>query len=275
MDQTNLKPFIKWVGGKKDVIKKHLYRYLPKEFNCYYEPFLGGAAMLAYLKPKKAVVNDLNQELIATYQVIKNNLDKLIIQLKSLEKLHCESFYYQTRSQHNNKSIKLAARFIYLNKTGFNGLYRVNKKGLFNVPFNKKVTVKLFNELNLVKWSNYLNNYDIQFQNKDFKSFFKTADLNENDFVFVDPPYDYEVGSNGFTSYTKSGFNQFNQKELANYLKLLDQKGIKWMLTNHNTKLINELYQDYKIIPIETNRNINCKSDLRKNSGNEVVIINY
>lgn len=196
MDQTNLKPFIKWVGGKKDVIKKHLYQYLPKEFNCYYEPFLGGAAMLAYLKPKKAVVNDLNQELIATYQVIKNNLDKLIIQLKSLEKLHCESFYYKTRAQHINKSIKLAARFIYLNKTGF-------------------------------------------------------------------------------TSYTKSGFNQFNQKELANYLKLLDQKGIKWMLTNHNTKLINELYQDYKIIPIETNRNINCKSDLRKNSGNEVVIINY
>ena len=227
------------------------------------------------LKPKKAVVNDLNQELIATYQVIKNNLDKLIIQLKSLEKLHCESFYYKTRAQHINKSIKLAARFIYLNKTGFNGLYRVNKKGLFNVPFNKKVTVKLFNELNLVEWSNYLNNYDVQFQNKDFKSFFKTADLNENDFVFVDPPYDYEVGSNGFTSYTKSGFNQFNQKELANYLKLLDQKGIKWMLTNHNTKLINELYQDYKIIPIETNRNINCKSDLRKNSGNEVVIINY
>lgn len=275
MDQTNLKPFIKWVGGKKDVIKKHLYQYLPKEFNCYYEPFLGGAAMLAYLKPKKAVVNDINQELIATYQVIKKNLDKLIIQLKSLEKLHCESFYYKTRAEHNNKSIKLAARFIYLNKTGFNGLYRVNKKGLFNVPFNKKATIKLFKEPNLVEWSNYLNNYDIQFLNKDFKTFFKTVNLKENDFVFVDPPYDYEVGSNSFTSYTKSGFNQFNQKELANYLKLLDQKGIKWMLTNHNTKLINELYQDYKIIPIQTNRNINCKSDLRKNNGNEVVIINY
>lgn len=268
-----MKPFIKWVGGKRHVINNHLKQYLPNKFNTYIEPFVGGGALLFYLQPTKAIINDVNNELITSYKVIKNKKNKLKDLLDKYLENHCKDFYYLTRAKEFSNDVEIAARFIYLNKSGFNGLYRVNSNNKFNVPFNQKTKdqLHLYDEANLNEISRYLKNNKIEIFNKDFEEIIAKA--KDGDFIFCDPPYDYD--DSGFDSYTKNSFGKEGQKRLAETLKMLDQKNIKWMLTNHNTKLINELYCDFTIIPILTNRNINSKGDKRKEYGKEVVVINY
>ncbi len=231
-------------------------------------------AVLFYLKPKKAIINDVNEELINTYNVIKNKPKLLIKILNEFKNQHSKEFFYELRKKKFENEVKNAARFIYLNKTCFNGLYRVNKNNQFNVPFNgkNKDNLNLFDKDNLNKISLFLQNNNISIFNDDFENILKKS--KKNDFIFCDPPYDYE-NDNGFDSYTKDSFGKLGQIRLANCLKKLDQKGIQWMLTNHNTSLINKLYHDYQIIPIITNRNVNSKANNRKNAGKEVVIINY
>lgn len=270
----SISPFVKWVGGKRNVIKQHLVHYFPKSFDTYYEPFVGGGAVLLYLQPQKAVINDTNKELIIAYKIIKLNPKKLMNKLNEHILNHSKEYFYLQRQATYKNSIEIAARFIYLNKTSFNGMYRVNKNNKFNVPFNNKTKnqLNLYEEENIKNLSKFLNSKNIQIFNKDFEKIVLKA--KENDFVFCDPPYDYDTKI-GFDSYSKNAFGKQGQIRLFKTLDLLDKKGVKWMLTNHNTKLINELYKNYKIIPIRTNRNINSNGNKRKQTGDEVIIINY
>lgn len=210
-----------------------------------------------------------------TYKVIKNNVDDLIKKLDYFKKNHSKIFYYKVRNINFKKDINIAARFIYLNKSCFNGVYRVNSLGKFNVPFNnvEKEKLNLYDIDNLKEISKFLNGNHISFSNEDFLDFLNKP--KKGDFVFVDSPYDYEIGVKGFDSYNKSSFGQKNQIFLAEKLIELDKKGVLFMATNHSTKLIKELYQKFKIIEIKTNRNVNSKGNKRKNNGNEVIIINY
>ncbi len=272
------KPFVKWAGGKRQILDK-LKEYVPTEYNTYYEPFVGGGALLFELAPKHAVINDLNQELMNTYKVLcdEEKFKKMCRVLNNYEANHSEEFYYEIRNKDRNKNTynKLsdytrAARTIYLNKACFNGLYRVNSKGEFNVPYGKKTKVNTYDGNNLITVSNYLTMNDIKILNVDYKEALKTA--KKGDFVYIDPPYDSDTTI--FTNYTETGFNKDSQRELASIFKELSDKGVFVMLSNYNTTLIQELYKDYHIHLIEAKRNINANAK-KRGSVFEVIITNY
>ena len=272
------KPFVKWAGGKRQILDK-LKKYIPDEYNTYYEPFIGGGALLFELSPRSAVINDSNAELINVYQVLCNEekFKKMCKILNSHETKHSEEYYYEIRNKDRNKSTynKLsdytrAARTIYLNKACFNGLYRVNSKGEFNVPFGKKTKVNTYEGNNLITVSNYLTMNDIKILNVDFEEAVATA--KKGDFVYFDPPYDSDKAI--FNSYTEEGFNKDDQRRLASVYKELDKKGVYVMLSNHNTVLIKELYKDYNIHIIEAKRNINSNAE-KRGKVEEVIITNY
>ena len=272
------KPFVKWAGGKRQIIDE-LKKYIPDEFNTYYEPFIGGGALLFELAPKKAVINDSNAELMNVYQVLcdDSKFKKMCRVLNNYEANHSEEFFYEIRNKDKNKNTfnrlsdyTRAARTIYLNKACFNGLYRVNSKNEFNVPFGKKSKVNTYDGNNLITVSNYLTMNDINILNKDFEEVLK--DAKKGDFVYFDPPYDSD--NNIFTSYTEEGFGKEEQRRLAKVFKELDQKGVYVMLSNHNTTLINELYKDYHIHVIEAKRNINSNGK-KRGKVEEVIITNF
>ena len=272
------KPFVKWAGGKRQILDK-LKKYVPVEYNTYYEPFVGGGALLFELAPKHAVINDLNQELMNTYKVLcdEEKFKKMCRVLNNYEANHSEEFYYEIRNKDRNKNTynKLsdytrAARTIYLNKACFNGLYRVNSKGEFNVPYGKKTKVNTYDGNNLITVSNYLTMNDIKILNVDYKEALKTA--KKGDFVYIDPPYDSDTAI--FTNYTETGFNKDSQRELASSFKELSDKGVFVMLSNYNTTLIQELYKGYHIHLIEAKRNINANAK-KRGSVFEVIITNY
>lgn len=272
------KPFVKWAGGKRQIIDE-LKKYIPDEFNTYYEPFIGGGALLFELAPKKAVINDSNAELMNVYQVLcdDSKFKKMCRVLNNYEANHSEEFFYEIRNKDKNKNTfnrlsdyTRAARTIYLNKACFNGLYRVNSKNEFNVPFGKKSKVNTYDGNNLITVSNYLTMNDIKILNKDFEEALK--DAKKGDFVYFDPPYDSD--NNIFTSYTEEGFGKEEQRRLAKVFKELDQKGVYVMLSNHNTTLINELYKDYHIHVIEAKRNINSNGK-KRGKVEEVIITNF
>ena len=272
------KPFVKWAGGKRQILDK-LKEYVPTEYNTYYEPFVGGGALLFELAPKHAVINDLNQELMNTYKVLcdEEKFKKMCRVLNNYEANHSEEFYYEIRNKDRNKNTynKLsdytrAARTIYLNKACFNGLYRVNSKGEFNVPYGKKTKVNTYDGNNLITVSNYLTMNDIKILNVDYKEALKTA--KKGDFVYIDPPYDSDTAI--FTNYTETGFNKDSQRELASSFKELSDKGVFVMLSNYNTTLIQDLYKGYHIHLIEAKRNINANAK-KRGSVFEVIITNY
>lgn len=271
-----MKPFIKWAGGKTQLLTK-IEELKPAQINRYYEPFVGGGAVLLNLAINNATISDINQELIFTYQCIKDSLNELVDIVDHLDKKHEENpkeFYYEIRQRYNEKiksnikDIELAAMFIYLNKHCFNGLYRVNSKGLFNVPFNQKKSGKSYNLDNLRNISEYLQTVNIYCQ--DFEITCK--ECQKGDFVFFDSPY-APLNPTSFESYTKEGFSKEEHIRLANLFKSLSEKGVKCMLTNHNTEFIRELYQDFNIEVVPVKRFIN--SDSTKRSGEEVIITNY
>ena len=272
------KPFVKWAGGKRQIIDK-LRVYVPDEFDTYYEPFIGGGALLFELSPKKAVINDSNKELMNVYEVLcdEEKFKKMCNILNTYEIKHSEEFYYDIRNKDRNKNAfsrlsdyTRAARTIYLNKACFNGLYRVNSKNEFNVPFGKKTKVNTYEGGNLITISNYLTMNDIKILNVDFEDAVK--DAKKGDFVYFDPPYDSETGT--FNSYTEEGFGKEAQRRLARVFKELDERGVYVMLSNHNTTLINELYKDYNIHVIEAKRNINANGK-KRGKVEEVIITNY
>lgn len=272
------KPFVKWAGGKRQILDK-LNKYAPKEFNRFFEPFVGGGAFLFDLSPKVAIINDSNEELMNVYNVLCNEkkYSKMCKYLNKFERKHTEEFYYEIRNIDRNKKkfnrlneSKKAARTIYLNKACFNGLYRVNSKGEFNVPFGKKTTVNTYDGENLLNVHSYLTLNDITILCTDFEECVK--DAKKGDFVYFDPPYDSDTST--FNNYTETGFNKDEQRRLAKVFIELDKKGVKVMLSNHNTILIKELYKDYNINIIEAKRSINSNGKKRGNV-EEVIITNY
>ena len=272
------KPFVKWAGGKRQILDK-LKSHIPEEFNTYFEPFVGGGALLFDLAPENAVINDSNEELINVFNVLCNDkkYTKMCRYLNKFERKHNEEFYYEIRNIDRNKKkfnrlndCKKAARTIYLNKACFNGLYRVNSKGEFNVPFGKKTKVNTYDGENLLNVHSYLTLNNVNILCTDFEDAVSTA--REGDFVYFDPPYDSDTST--FNSYTEDGFNKDEQRRLAKVFKELDKNGVKVMLSNHNTILIKELYKDYNFHVIEAKRSINSNGK-KRGKVEEVIITNY
>ena len=272
------KPFVKWAGGKRQIINK-LKRYVPDEFDTYYEPFIGGGALLFELSPRRAVINDSNEELMNVYSVLcdEEKFKKMCNVLNHYEKEHCEEFYYDIRNKDRNKNAykrlsdyTRAARTIYLNKACFNGLYRVNSKNEFNVPFGKKERVNTYDGGNLITVSNYLTMNDVEILSVDFEQSVKNA--KKGDFIYFDPPYDSETST--FNSYTEDGFGKDEQIRLAKVFKELDSRGCYVMISNHNTSLINDLYKNFNIHVIEAKRNINSNGK-KRGKVKEVIITNF
>ncbi len=269
---TKPKPFVKWAGGKRQLVDI-LLSNVPPSFNRYFEPFVGGGALLFELQPQKAVISDINEELINAYKVIKDNVEELINSLKKHK--NTKEYYYAIRAI-NPKTltpVERASRFIYLNKTCFNGLYRENSKGQFNVPFGKYKNPKICDEENLRAVSEFLNKIEIVILNCDYKETCEMA--KSEDFVYLDPPY-YPISKTAsFTKYNKNGFSEEDQIELSEIFKDLDRKGCYVMLSNSNTEFIKKLYANYRIQEIKANRFINCKANRRGKSNIEVLITNF
>lgn len=272
------KPFVKWAGGKRQILDK-LKSHIPEEYNTYFEPFVGGGALLFDLAPKNAVINDSNEELMNAFNVLCNDkkYSKMCKYLNKFERKHNEEFYYEIRNIDRNKKkfnklndCKRAARTIYLNKACFNGLYRVNSKGEFNVPFGKKTKVNTYDGENLLNVHSYLTLNNVNILCADFEDAVSFA--KEGDFVYFDPPYDSDTTT--FNSYTEDGFNKDEQRRLAKVFKELDKLGVKVMLSNHNTILIKELYKDYNFHIIEAKRSINSNGK-KRGKVEEVIITNY
>ena len=274
-----MRPFVKWAGGKHQLLDK-IKELMPKEYNSYLEPFVGGGAVLFELEPKKATINDVNFELLAIYSCMKDDeLYRLMIEeLDKHEKNHNEEYYYKVRNMDRESRYELeplwkrAARAIYLNKACFNGLYRVNAKGYFNVPSGRKTKVVTYDLENMNEIHNYLKDNNINILNGDFVEATRTA--KKGDFVYFDPPYDNFEDKESFTAYSKFDFTKEDQKRLFECFKDLTNRGVKCMLSNHNTKFINELYKDYNIHIVNAKRMINSNASGRGNV-EEVIITNY
>ncbi len=275
----NAKPIVKWAGGKRQIIDKLIER-IPQSYNNYFEPFIGGGALLFELMPKNAVINDINQELLAIYKCLANEewFNLMIKDLEEHEKNHSEDYYYKIREVDRNPEFKnlpiwkRASRTIYLNKSCFNGLYRVNSKGYFNVPSGKKEKVQTYDKENIIKLHNYFMNENITILEGDFVKAIEEA--KKGDFVYFDPPYDSFEEKKSFTSYSKYNFTKEDQKKLSEVFKELANKGVYVMLSNHNTKYINELYEGFNINIISAKRMINANSNGR-GEVEEVIITNY
>lgn len=276
-----MKPIIKWVGGKTQLLE-HIRERLPynlREYTywTYYEPFAGGLAVLLDLNPTDFTINDINPELVNMYLQVRDNVERVINELAKFDCLHegdpePKLLYYDIRKDFNkclgSNTPTQAARFIYLNKHCFNGLYRVNSKGEFNVPFNGKLSGRSFDPDQLRELSSILKNARIL--NTDFEA--AVQDASVGDFVFFDSPY-APITATSFTDYTKEGFSYEDHVRLAKVFKELTNRGCYCMLTNHDTPLIRELYKDYKIEVVDVRRSINRKGDSR--TGKEVIITNY
>jgi DNA adenine methylase len=270
-----VQPVLKWAGGKRQLIPE-IRKYIPKELTTYYEPFIGGGAVLFYLQPKKAVINDFNSELINLYIVIRDNVDELILDLKN-HKNEVDYFYYirgldRTDEFKNLSNIQRASRTIYLNKTCYNGLFRVNQSGEFNTPFGKYKNPNIINDITLKAVSNYLNNNDIKLFNLDFEEAIKG--IKKGSFVYFDPPYYPISDTSSFTGYTLDGFGKEEQERLKKLCDKLTEKNIKFLLSNSSAPFILDLYKDYKIQYVGANRNINSNS-IKRGEINEIMVRNY
>lgn len=270
-------PFVKWVGGKRQIMSS-ITKLMPKNIQeyKYIEPFIGGGAVLFHLQPKNGIINDFNEELINTYQVIKNNLDELIEDLKTHK--NTSEYFYKIRSLDREgnfeklSKVKKASRVLYLNKTCFNGLYRVNNAGEFNAPFGRYKNPNIINEPTLKAVSNYLNSNNIEILAGDYSEALKLAD--KNSFVYFDPPYHPISEGSNFTGYVRGGFNMYDQVDLRVACDELNKKGIKFLLSNSASPFILEQYKNYNIEIIKAKRAINSNGSKRGNV-DEVLIRNY
>ncbi len=273
------KPFIKWVGGKRQLLKQFesLNLYPPSNFDPrrgrYFEPFLGGGAVFFDLLPEKASLSDLNAELVITYNVVKNSINELI---KSLKKHKYEKDYFlKVRSKKTAQlsDVEVASRFIFLNRTCFNGMYRVNGQGEFNVPFGRYSNPVICDEVNLRRVSQSLRNVEILHQ--DYKQAAENA--KKGDFVYFDPPYHPVSKTASFTSYTANQFSEKNQLELRDFFIELSNRGCFVMLSNSDTPFINEIYSNrnnIRITKVAAGRAINSIGS-KRGKITEVLVTNY
>lgn len=277
MVDKNTAPFVKWAGGKRQLLNI-IKEKLPKKYKGYYEPFVGGGAVLFELQPELAVINDINTALVNTYRMIKDECENFISAVHLLDESMWDdgkAYYLSLREQYNRKieggeyDIWTAALFVFLNKHCFNGLYRVNRNGQFNVPYNNSRRASIDAE-NIRAVSEYLK--EIWILNGDFEDACKGASA--GDFVFLDSPY-APLKADSFEAYTKEGFSVEEHKRLAKLFDELTKRGCFCMLTNHDTEFVRGLYggKGYKMETVDVKRSIN--SDASKRTGQEIIICNF
>lgn len=274
------KPFVKWAGGKRQLISI-LNENLPKTMGTYFEPFLGGGALLFHILSErhnqKCGISDLNSDLVLTYTTIRDKPEELISSLKNHAKNYqkdSKSYYYSIRESTPRTAIEKTSRLLFLNRTCFNGLYRVNSKGKFNVPLGKYTNPNIVNEENLRSVSQILQSHKISIYCRDFESVLN--DAKKGDFVYFDPPYQPVSDTSNFTSYTNKSFTFKDLKRLAELCFQLSSKGCKVMLSNSNSSEVENMFdqKEWKIKKIEANRAINSNSKKRKGHY-ELLIKNY
>ena len=266
-------PIVKWVGGKRQLMFE-LFKNMPKSYNRYFEPFIGGGALFFELQPENAYISDMNEELINLYSVVRDNVYELI---SDLNKHEVSKEYFleirnldRTDEYKNLSNVQRASRFIYLNRTCFNGLYRVNSQGQFNVPFGNYKNPRIVDENNLLNCSELLKNTEINCA--DFSKIL--TKVKKGDFVYFDPPYVPLNETSSFTSYTKDGFDMDMQFKLREVCDELDSMGVMFMLSNSDTKFVNELYSNYKIKKVFASRAVNANAEGRGKI-TEVLVRNY
>jgi DNA adenine methylase len=269
------RPFLKWAGGKRQIVTD-LKKYSPKKIGVYYEPFVGGGALLLATQPPRAVINDSNSELINCYITIRDHLDDLIEELRKHK--NEEDYYYEIREWDRREdfkeksSVEKAARIIFLNKTCYNGLFRVNSQGQFNVPFGRYKKPNILDEAVLRAVSLYLRESEVKILNTDFADAVRTAD--KNDFVYFDPPYDPLTNTASFTGYDVNGFDRQAQKRLKEVFDDLSQRKCKVMLSNAYTDFIVNLYSKYKQVKVSATRAINSNAE-KRGKIDEILVMNY
>ncbi|MEO6862801.1 MAG: DNA adenine methylase [Microcoleus sp.] len=276
-----VRPFLKWAGGKRQLLPEIL-KYCPKltSKNTYYEPFIGGGALLFELQPQKAVINDSNKELINCYRVVKESLDDLMEELRNGKYINNETSYYDMRELDRSKKyaklseVEKAARIIYLNKTCYNGLFRVNSQGQFNVPFGRYKNPNLLDDAVLRAVNKYLSSETIIMLNHDFEK--AVQDAKKGDFIYLDPPYDPVSETASFTGYDVNGFNKDEQQRVKKVFDDLTKRGCKVIVSNSCTDFIMDLYKDYhdKIKKVRATRSINSNA-LKRSMVDEVLVLNY
>ena len=267
------RPVVKWVGGKRQLMKE-IKNNMPANYNSYFEPFIGGGALFFELKNEGCYINDYNDELINLYQVIKDNPVGLIEDLK--HHTNTEDHYYHIREMDRSpnysqaSTIKRASRLIFLNRTGYNGLYRVNRSGQNNVPFGRYKNPKIVDEENIMSCSELLQKTTIT--NGDFENI--KEHIKKEDFIYFDPPYVPISDTSSFTSYTANGFDDDMQRRLKILCDHINKIGAYFMLSNSCAAMIQDLYKEYTIKTVTANRALNCKANGR-GKVNEVLVMNY
>lgn len=276
--EERLSPVFKWGGGKRQLLDKILPKIPP--YTRYYEPFIGGAAVLFGEKPPYAVINDFNEELVNTYRVIRDNPEELIRLLEYHRSHNSVDYFYEIRAWDRNpdkyallSNVEKAARTVYLNKTCFNGLYRVNKNGFFNTPCGKYQKPEIVNAERIRAIHEYLSTNRIDIRCGDYKDALKH--IRAGAFVYFDPPYmPPENGDGTFTQYTVDGFDKDKQRELKKICDMLTKKGVKFMLSNSCCTFIKDLYKDYSIEIVQARRNVSANAEKRMLI-DEVLVTNY
>jgi len=292
-------PFIEWVGGKRSLLEKY-NPFIPKDFDNYYEPFVGGGAMFYHIHSmyensiysmygnnKKYFLSDLNQELVITYQTVADNYQEIAKLLQCMNVRHCKEFYYAVRNYDRKKiapyryeklfnvvevltPVEIASRFMFLNATCFNALYRVNGDNLFNVPIGTSLKKDIADNGILRLCHDALQDVEIKYQS------YQNINPKRGDLVFFDPPYAPISATSSFTSYTSEEFGVVQQIQLKEFCDSLNERGVKFMLANSNCEFIRELYQSYNQYTFALDRRINCKGDLRKQiEDNEILVTNF
>jgi DNA adenine methylase len=274
------KPFVKWAGGKRQLLPI-IANHIPSKFERYFEPFLGGGAVFFSLIQKerktKWILSDLNSDLVLSYVTIRDKIRELVSSLENHAENYSKNsnvYYYKIRETNPKNDVDRVSRLIFLNKTCFNGLYRVNSKGKFNVPIGRYVNPNIVNKENLIEVSKILQSKDISIKCQDFEDALKVA--GPGDFVYLDPPYQPVSTTASFTSYTDSDFDFSDQKRLYAKFKSLDKKGVKVLLSNSHSEDIVELFKEFYdgIIEINANRFINSVSQ-KRTGHTELLIKNY
>lgn len=271
-----LSPMLKWVGGKRQLLSD-IVPMIDDKCSMYVEPFIGGGAVLFSMQPSKAIINDYNTELINVYKTVRDNLEFLLDKLKVHEEKNSSDYYYEVRALDREvkfkkmSDVEKAARIIYLNKTCYNGLYRVNSAGQFNSPYGRYKNPNIVNEEVLRAISKYFNDNEVQILNGDYKEALKN--LENNSFVYLDPPYMPISASSSFTGYTEGGFGYNSQLELKKECDKLTSRGIRFVQSNSDCEEIRELYKCYKIKTVKAKRSINSVAK-KRGEITEVLIYN-
>ncbi|HCA29325.1 MAG TPA: modification methylase [Ruminococcaceae bacterium] len=274
MKNLLISPILKWVGGKRQLLSE-IMPLINKSCSTYIEPFVGGGAVLFELQPKKAIINDYNEELINVYRVVKDSPEELISELKVYEEKNNEDFFYEVRSLDRTpeyagmSATKKAARVIYLNKTCYNGLYRVNAAGQFNSPYGRYKKPNIVNATTIKAMSKYFNSNNIVIKQGDYRDALKG--IRKGAFVYLDPPYMPISTSSSFTGYTENGFSYEQQVELKKECDKLKEKGVSFLQSNSDCIEIRNLYKDYEILTVKAKRSINSNA-LKRGEINEVLI---